>query len=147
MRIEATDDKESDSNLQVLGVGNGIVHSGAVASFPMPTLKFFYAGESPTRVWEETALLLPENASPTSVQPPVFTWKPLPAAVVYRLEILDQSEAVILSAVTAAPTTSYRAPSWFWTRAEGKTPAWRVAALDGSGRVISQTKTRRLSKN
>ncbi len=44
LRIEATDDKESDSDLAVLGVGNGIVHSGAVAGFPRPTLKFFVTG-------------------------------------------------------------------------------------------------------
>jgi len=34
LRIEATDEKESDSNLTVVGVGPGVVHSGAVAGFP-----------------------------------------------------------------------------------------------------------------
>jgi hypothetical protein len=41
LRIEATDDKEGDSSLLSVGVGPGIVHSGAVAGFPIPLLRYF----------------------------------------------------------------------------------------------------------
>src|SRR3990172_5062341 len=40
LRIEATDDKEGDSNLGAVGAGLGIVHSGAVAGFPLPVLRY-----------------------------------------------------------------------------------------------------------
>ncbi|HLF85013.1 MAG TPA: hypothetical protein VI837_12635, partial [Blastocatellia bacterium] len=41
LRIEATDDKEADSNLSVVGVGPGVVHGGAVAGFPLPPLRYY----------------------------------------------------------------------------------------------------------
>ena len=40
LRIEASDDKEGDSNLGTAGAGQGVVHSGAVAGFPMPALRY-----------------------------------------------------------------------------------------------------------
>ncbi len=145
LRIEATDDKESDSNLAVLGVGSGIVHSGAVASFPMPTLKFFVSGEDIKEKWADTALVFPPtNTAVEKGQPLIFTWKELPDATAYRLEVLDESEKVILSAITLAPTNSYRAPSWFWERYGASGLAWRVIAIDESGKLISQTKARKL---
>ncbi len=41
LRIEASDDKEGDSDLSAVGAGSGVVHSGAVAGFPLPTLRYF----------------------------------------------------------------------------------------------------------
>jgi hypothetical protein len=148
LRIEATDDKESDSNLAAVGVGNGVVHSGAVASFPMPTLKFFVVGESATTKWADTSLVLPQKNVVIDVNNPlVFTWREFSEAKAYRLEVLDDAGSVILSAITLSPITSYRAPSWFWTRFANKKLSWRVAALDESGAVISQTGTQALSTN
>jgi hypothetical protein len=47
LRVEAADDRESDSDLGAAGAGTGIVHSGAVAGFPMPVLRYVVgAGES-----------------------------------------------------------------------------------------------------
>jgi hypothetical protein len=36
LRIEATDDREGDSN-----IGTGTVNSGGVAGFPMPVFRYF----------------------------------------------------------------------------------------------------------
>ncbi|HEY0873523.1 MAG TPA: hypothetical protein VGD94_08630, partial [Vicinamibacterales bacterium] len=44
LRVEATDDKEADSNLANAGAGQGIVHSGAVAGFPLPMLRYVVQG-------------------------------------------------------------------------------------------------------
>lgn len=141
LRIEAADDKESDSNLDVIGVGGGTVHSGAVASFPMPTLKFFIVGEEEKAKWEETALIFPQkDLAIAKNQAPVFTWKELAEAAAYRLEILDESEKILLSAIRLSNTTSYRAPSWFWQRFGDKKLAWRIVALDEKGKAINQTK-------
>ena len=140
LRIEAVDDKESDSDLEVLGVGSGVVHSGAVAAFPMPTLKFFVTGRSQTFRWETDALVFPlKNAAVDVNQPLVFTWRELPEAKFYRLEILDEQGARVFSALTDATVSSYRAPSWFRDRFGTKNLKWRVTALDENGKTIRQT--------
>jgi len=145
LRIEASDDKESDSNLEILGVGNGIVHSGAVASFPMPTLKFFVQGKNSNDIWTETALVLPQKDLTVDIAKPlIFTWKELENAAAYRLEILDEAENPLLSAMLVSPVTSYRAPSWFWERFTERGANWRVVALDENGKIMSQTQTRKI---
>ncbi len=146
LRIEATDDKESDSDLAALGVGGGVVHSGAVAAFPMPTLKFFISGKSEKIGWEETAFAdLSESLSVKPNAPLVFNWKPLASAALYKLEIIDEQSKAILSAVLLSPVTNYRAPSWFWTRfKDRKNLVWRVSAIDEDGKIISQSKSQKL---
>lgn len=146
LRIEATDDKESDSDLAALGVGGGIVHSGAVAAFPMPTLKFFVAGKSEKIAGENNALAdLSSVLSLKSNAPLIFNWKESSGAAIYRLEILDGQSKAVLSAVLLSPVTVYRAPSWFWTRFKtSKTLAWRVSAIDENGKIISRSESQRL---
>src|SRR5690606_16986111 len=46
LRIEASDDTEGDSNLAAAGAGEGVVHSGAVAGFPIPPLRYFVGASS-----------------------------------------------------------------------------------------------------
>ena len=45
LRVEASDDREGDSNLADAGAGVGIIHSGAVAGFALPVLRYVVAGE------------------------------------------------------------------------------------------------------
>lgn len=145
LRIEATDDKESDSNLQILGVGNGTVHSGAVASFPMPFLKFFIIGKNANNIWEDTALILPRSETPIDISKPlIFSWKNLENAAAYRLDVLNQEGSAILSAMLLSSANSYQAPSWFWTQFADKNPGWRVVALDANGKSISESKIQRI---
>ena len=145
LRIEATDDKESNSNLVTVGVGNGVVRAGAVASFPMPVLKFFVLGNNAKTDWEHSALVLPEKETAIDINLPLlFSWKPLQNAVAYRLEILDMEDKIILSAILLSPNTIYRAPSWFWKRFANQNPSWRVAALDGKGKTINRSKPRKI---
>ena len=139
LRIEVTNDKEGDTNLQVLGVGNGVVNSGAVAGFPMPTLKFFVGGND-QKVWENTGLLLPnETTVLTANQPVIFSWRELPEAAMYRLEILEDSTEPIFSAILPSTQNVYRAPSWFVEKFGAKNLRWRVAALDEQGSIKNQT--------
>jgi len=77
-------------------------------------------------------------------QPLVLSWKELEGAAAYRLEILDEQENSLLSAMLLSPTTNYRAPSWFWTRFAAKNPRWRAIALDASGKVFNQTKPQKI---
>lgn len=146
LRIEAVDDKEGGSNLQTLGVGNGIVSSGAVAAFPMPVLKFFITGRDAAADWTDTALLSPSGETPADAATPlVFSWKKLEKAAAYRLEVLDQTEGEVLSAVLLSPTASYRAPSWFWSSFGSRDLSWRVIALDENGRELGRTKIEKLA--
>ncbi len=147
LRIEATDDKESDSNLQVLGVGAGIVHSGAVASFPLPVLRFFVGGKDVKTNWAENALVSPlKDAAIDTTQPLVFGWKELTGAAAYRLEILDAQETALMSAIVISPITNYRAPSWFWTRFATKAAHWRIVAFDADGKIFNQSKPQKFIK-
>jgi hypothetical protein len=143
LRIEAVDDKEADSSLAAVGVGSGVVHSGAVAAFPMPTLKFFVGGVNPNEGWGETALLFPLEKSETNQSEPlIFSWKPLSEASVYQLEVFNEQEQRILSALLPASLTSYRAPSWLAQKKGGGELRWRVVGLDNSGKAIVQTNLR-----
>lgn len=145
LRIEAVDDKEANSNLAAIGVGNGVVSAGAVASFPMPTLKFFVIAKNAKTAWMDAALVLPQFETPVDLnQSLIFTWKPLENTAAYRLEILDINENPILSAVLLSPNVNYQAPSWFWERFASRNPAWRVVALDENGKEISRSKIQRI---
>lgn len=144
LRVEATDDKEGDSNLQILGVGNGIVHSGAVAGFPLPTLKFFVGGED-KKIWENTGLIWPaEETVLSAAQPVVFSWRELPGAAMYRVEILENETEPVFSSLLPGIQNAYRAPSWFVEKFAAKNLRWRVTAFDENGRIVNQTKTSKL---
>jgi len=145
LRIEAVDDKESSSNLTSVGVGNGVIRSGAVASFPMPILKFFVVGKDAKTSWADTSMIFPQREVPTDMTKPlVFSWKHLENAAAYRLEILDMEDKTVLSAMLLAPTTNYQAPSWFWQKFASKNPSWQIVAMDGNGKELSKTKSQRI---
>jgi hypothetical protein len=144
LRVEATDDKESDSNLASLGVGGGTVHSGAVASFPMPSLKFFVVGDSPEVAWESSGGVLPIGDSIVAPgMPALFTWKEFPAAKLYLLEVADVKTTVILRSFVVAPGTVYNSPPWLKDNAGGGEVKWTVTAMDESGKAIAKTKPKR----
>jgi hypothetical protein len=139
LRIEATDDKESDSDLREIGVGAGVVHSGAVAAFPLPPLKFFVSGNI-QKNWQDTALLAPtKDAILADKQPLVFGWRELPDAAIYHLKILENAETPIFAALLPATTRTYQAPSWFSEKFKMKNLSWRVLAIDKEGNVLSET--------
>jgi hypothetical protein len=147
LRVEATDDKEADSDLSALGVGAGVVHSGAVAGFPIPVARYFVgSGQAGDPI--PLRLLIPaENALVATGQPIDFNWTQGPGAALYQLEITDQSGQVILSALLQPLTLNYRAPFWLLGTAAGAGLQWRVSALDQSGAKIAETPWRRLRLN
>ncbi len=144
LRIEVVDDKEGDSDLAALGVGPGIVNSGAVASFPMPTLKFFVsAGDGTPAGWAQNAQILPKaEAQMEASAPVVFTWREMANVSVYRLELLDDDGSTVLTALILPPITQYRAPPWLYDKAAGARFRWRVAAVGQNGERIAESTTR-----
>ena len=140
LRIEATDDKEGDTNLAAVGVGPGIVHNGAVAGFPIPPLRYFVGGGPDAQLTNELALLWPvENDVRWRGKPVDFSWTEIEPAAFYRLEVEDVQGRAIFSALVLSGTGTYRAPAWLKDKAGDGNLRWRVIALDQSGNSIGET--------
>ena len=139
LRIEASDDPDSGSNLTAVGAGPGFVASGAVAGFPLPVLRYYVGGKAPTAPIPLRALTLIEPVEGT-----LFRWEETGGAAVYLLEIVDAAEQQILSAVVRAGKPTYRAPEWLREKATNAEIRWRVGAIDQSGRRIAESGWRRL---
>lgn len=137
LRIEASDDKEGDSSLDAAGAGQGVVHTGAVAGFPIPPLRYYVGGEPVAATGFR--LLAPEAETVLPPDQPLdFSWVPASAALLYRLEIASGDD-VVLEALVAAEVAGYRAPSWLRERVVDGEFRWRVVALGANGREMSAT--------
>jgi hypothetical protein len=147
LRIEASDDKEGDSNLAAVGAGSGTVHSSAVAGFPLPVLRYFVGsgtGNAKTKQ-PQVALLHPRAEAVLSSRSSVdFSWSEPETAVFYRLEIQDGTGGAVLSAILPRGMPSYRAPSWLAQKAEDGFVRWRVVALDSTGNPLDESEWRTL---
>jgi hypothetical protein len=151
LRIEASDDKEGDSNLGSAGTGIGVVHAGAVAGFPMPPLRYVVgAGSSElseTVASTQIVALTPlADAAVGSNTPIDFTWSEGSArAAFFRIEVRSSSGEDVLAAIVPRGTGAYRAPTWLMEKA-GTNPTWRVIALDLLGRQVSRSEWRRIAQ-
>ncbi len=149
LRVEASDDREADSNLAAAGAGQGVVHSGAVAGFPLPALRYIVGGATSEAAVAGLpaglALALPaDNARVPRDRPLAFTWTEVDQAAFYRLEIETVDARHVLSALVERGTGTYRAPSWLKDRAGDGRVRWRVAALSATGKEIRITPWRNL---
>ncbi|HKP28896.1 MAG TPA: hypothetical protein VJU15_05820, partial [Gemmatimonadales bacterium] len=149
LRIEASDDKEGDSNLNTAGSGEGVVHSGAVAGFPLPTLRYQVGSGgselSPPRAGATMELTSPaEGARLSAGESLEFTWTTLPNAALFRLEIETLDRKRVFSALVLPGTTGYQAPPWIAELANGAALRWRVVALNQAGGVVGRSTARRL---
>jgi hypothetical protein len=151
LRIEASDDKEGDSNLGSAGAGIGVVHAGAVAGFPMPPLRYVVgAGSSElseTVASAQVVALTPlADAAIASNAPIDFTWSEGSGrAAFFRIEVRSSSGDDVLAAIVPRGTGAYRAPTWLMEKA-GTNSTWRVIALDLRGRQVSRSEWRRLAQ-
>src|SRR6185503_7994851 len=86
LRVESVDDGLADSRLADVGAGPAVVHSGGVAGFALPTLRYF-VGAGGTAVAGSknilAALLPEENAFVRSNAPIDFTWSHVEGAAFY----------------------------------------------------------------
>ena len=137
LRIEVVDDKEGDSNLAAVGVGPGVVNSGAVAGFPMPTFKFFVRGGS-NGDWDANGLIGP-SADSVLAGPLIFTWRPFEGAAFFRVEFLEAGSEPRFQALLPSSQTIYRAPPWLGTKFTEKAFRWRVIAIDERGMKVGET--------
>lgn len=154
LRIEASDDKEADTNLESVGAGGGVVHSGAVAGFSLPVLRYYVANGATARPATGTvngvSLTGPEDQVVLAIDKPVdFTWSHVENAATSRLEVQDLQGKPIISAILSGAAENYRAPSWFRDRAGELVMRWRVTEFDESGRQVGESswRTLRLGKS
>ena len=149
LRIEATDDKEADSNLASAGAGIGLVHAGAVAGFPMPPLRYVIGSGSsdlsetvaPTQL---RALSPLAHAAVAGDGPLTFTWaEGGMRTAFFRIEVRNAGGEEVIAAIVPRGPGLYRAPSWLLEKA-GSNPSWRVVALDLLGRQLTRTEWRML---
>jgi len=140
LRVEASDDKEGDSNLSAAGAGAGVVHSGAVAGFPLPVLRYFVGG-LPTAVQAKGRLapLTPEDQAVVPTGTKVnLVWTETEAAALLRVEVEDGLNQPLLSALLRPGMGIYALPSWIAEKAAGAPIRWRVVALDAGGAVTEE---------
>jgi hypothetical protein len=147
LRIEASDDKEGDSDLAAVAAGNGVVHGGAVAGFSLPVLRYYVsngANAQPASASSITLVpLFPQDQADLMPNKPIdFTWSHVEHVATYRLEVQDMQAHPVISAIVLGDVESYRAPSWFKAKVGGSVVRWRVSAFDEQGRVIGQTEWR-----
>ncbi len=151
LRIEASDDKEGDSNLSSVGAGSGVVHAGAMAGFPMPPLRYVVgSGSSDLSARVGSTQLRPlsplADAAMAADSPLEFTWtEGGMRAAFFRVDVRNAAGEDLLSAIVPRGSGVYRAPSWLRDRAGGGEMTWRVSALDLLGREVSRTEWRRIA--
>ena len=141
LRIEASEDPDSQSNLANANAGVGIVYGGAVAGFPMPALHY-YVGSTPAELFPGAtgglALLAPANRAVAEAGASLtFRWAPVGSTVFYRLEILGSDGALLHEAYVAAPSTSYAAPTWLASKAGDAVLKWSVTAQGAEGQDLA----------
>jgi hypothetical protein len=139
LRVEATDDREGDSNLADAGAGAGVVHSGAVAGFALPVLRYVVAGPGArTRVDDSSPLRLlwPRDADTLSAANPfAVLWSPSEGVVpdFYRVDLETERGEALLSALLPRTARRYEVPTWLAARAGDRAIRWRVIGLAADG--------------
>ena len=145
LRIEASDERDGRSSLDAVGAGSGFVANGAVAGFPMPTLRYFVgSGEGAATAGHGLRLLTPDEATLVSGSGN-FTWMPWVHAVRYRLEIAKVDGPLVFEAVVDGRLPEYQSPPFLAQRTEGGALRWRVRALDAEGRELARSAWRALT--
>ena len=139
LRIEATSEKEGDSNTTT-----GTAISGGVSGFAMPSLRYYVGTPEQLALIEEglekesLTLMLPmEDGELSNVAPANFSWVDVRGAEIYKLEV-ESDEGPVTSALIKPGVSSYTAPPWIREQA-GSSLRWRVRALNASGRVVAES--------
>jgi len=152
LRVEASPDKEGDSNLGAVGAGAGVVTSGGVAGFPMPMLRYVVGSGDVVPIAtalarEDVALILPRAKAQVARDSSfTFTWAASLQAALYRLELESASGVALYSALVAAPVASYRTPPFLAERVgEATALRWRVIATDADGREVGRSTWRTIA--
>jgi len=145
LRIEASDDDVTESNLAAVGAGPGIVTSAAVAGFPLPVLRYFVGAGADSTAGIVRQLAPAENKVFAAKEAVDFAWLDIDKGVFYQVEVADDAGKTLMTAVLPAKIGTYRAPSWVRERTKQTGLRWRVRALDENGQQVGESAWRNLS--
>lgn len=148
LRIESSDDKAGDSDLNAAGGAGGVLHNGAVAGFSLPMLRYVVGAAANDVARNDVArndvarderrvglslvtprpnAVVPRDSSLTA------RWTAVWGATYYRVEFKTLAGAPLLTAITRGDGLTYGVPPRVAERAAGAAVQWRVTALDARG--------------
>jgi len=146
-RVEASNDKEGNTDTLV-----GILNTGGVAGFAMPTLRYF-VGETEeiqkVKTYPAITLLLPHSQQVANSTAKEFTWIELKQAdevAIYKIEFYQVAgeQKLLASAFIKPGKSSYRPVKGILDQIN-QSLVWKVVALDESGKELSSSPARRLT--
>ena len=144
--IEAVEDLSGNSRLADIGAGAATIPTGGVAGFKMPALRYYVgSGTGNTVTTGKPVLLAPDdNALLRSGSALEFRWSQVEGISLYRVELRDSTDSLVLSAISLPGVGVYSAPSWLKDKLGDGILQWRVVGLDTFGKQLSESPTRRL---
>lgn len=149
LRVETSADGVSDTRLVGAG-GTTVIHNGASAGFPMPTLRYIVGASGarvvPSRIPQNVRLRSPVRdalVSPDSAL--TLGWIDASGAGRVRVEIERVTDgARVLSAIVAAGVGRYDVPPFVLSQMGGGSVRWRVTALNAAGNDVGRSEWRRV---
>ena len=149
LRIETSDDALSDT--RVAGAaGTTVIHNGASAGFPMPTLRYIVGATGarvvPLRIPQSLRLRMPARDAVVSPDSALsLSWVDQPGTARFKVEIEGVTTgATLLSAVVGPGVGHYDVPPFVLAKAQGSWVRWRVTALSAGGSDVSRSEWRRV---
>ncbi len=148
LRVETSDDARSDLRIADAGAGT-VIHNGASASFPMPTLRYIVgatgARATPSRIPQNVRLRLPVGGAIVAPDAALtLSWTDVATVGRYRVDVERVADgATLLSAIIAPGVGQYAVPPFALSAAPAR---WRVTALDAAGREIGRSEWRRVQR-
>ncbi|MBI4540541.1 MAG: hypothetical protein HY704_13655 [Gemmatimonadetes bacterium] len=150
LRVEVSDDGRSDVRIGS-AAGRTVIHNGAAAGFPMPTLRYV-VGASRTRSALSSPRLVrlrlpPPDAFVSPDSALTLSWVAERGAGRYRVEIqrLADGESV-LSAIVAEGVGVYDVPPFVLAGVPDGRVRWRVVALDADGSEVGHSEWRSVQR-
>lgn len=143
LRIEASRDKEGDSN-----TGIGVSSNGGVSGFSMPSLRYYVATQDDVlqaRIsagLDKSITLLEPVAGAQNNSALRFSWLAYKAAETYKLEVKSDGEQTF-NALVEGRKTGYQSPPWIAQQLKNASSKWRVAAYDIKGNKIALSQWRK----
>jgi hypothetical protein len=141
LHIEASDDPLSDTRLA--GV---VIHNGAAAGFPMPTMRYIVGGSRTRSAPSMRSVRLRFPLADAFVSPDsalTLSWVDDRSARRYRVEIERIADGKnVLSAIVAQGVGRYDVPPFVLAQVPGGKVRWRVVALDAGGSEVGRSEWR-----
>ncbi len=145
-RVEASNDKEGNSDTLA-----GILNTGGVAGFAMPTLRYFVGDSSQLAVaksYPPITLLLPHSKQVLDSSAVEFTWfelKDSKDVAIYKIEFYQAggNKNLIASALIKPGSSSYKPVDSVLNKLN-QPLLWKVVALDENGKTLSTSPLRTL---